>query len=72
MKENKDKEEFEKWLQNVSEDLFGEVLEALSEDGLFNLDEIYNSPNYKTVINKVKNKTKEIATKKIKALQELL
>jgi len=36
------------------------------------LDEIYNSKDYKKVIDKIKSKTKEIAVRKIKELQKLL
>jgi hypothetical protein len=39
---------------------------------LHSLDEIYNSDNYKEVITKFKNKTKEITSNKIKELQKYL
>ena len=39
---------------------------------MLDLESIYNSENYKDVIDKVKNKTKKIANKKIKELQKLL
>lgn len=68
--ENKDKKNFEKWLQNVDDSLFEEVLEELGES--FDMDRMYNSPQYKEVINKVTAKTKEIAARKIKELQALL
>lgn len=70
LKENEDKKEFEKWLENVDDDLFSEVLEEMS--GLYDLQSLYSSENYKEVINKVKSKTKEIANRKIKELQKLL
>ena len=73
LKENKDKKEFEKWIDTMDDDLFNEVWETLSEeDNLHSLNEIYNSDNYKEVISKFKNKTKEIASRKIKELQKLL
>jgi len=54
-------------------DFFNEVWESLSEeDSLHSLDEMYNSENYKEVITKIKNKTKEIASNKIKELQKYL
>jgi len=57
----------------MDDDLFNEVWETLSEeDNLHSLNEIYNSDNYKEVISKFKNKTKEIASRKIKELQKLL
>ena len=73
LSENKDKKEFENWLSQIDDDLFSEVLDELKEkDGLTDLENIYNSEDYKKVINKVKLKTKEIASKKIKELQKLL
>lgn len=71
VEENKDKKDFEQWLEKVDDDLFSEVLEELEDEGLSNLNEIYSSPNYKVTINKVKSKTKEIAERKIKELQKL-
>ena len=71
--ENKDKKEFEKWLQQVDDDLFQEVLEELAErEGLTDLDSLYKTENYQKVIDKVKAKTKEIAARKIKNLKKLL
>lgn len=71
--ENKDKKEFEKWLEKIDDDLFGEVLDELREkEGLFNLNQIYESKDYKKVIDRVKSKTKEIAARKIKELQKLM
>ena len=73
LKENEDKKEFEKWLENVDDDLFQEVLEELSEkDGLSDINSLYNSENYQQVIDKVKAKTKEIANRKIKMLKKLV
>ena len=73
LKENKDKKNFEKWVKTLPDELFNEIWEALSaEDELHSLDELYNSPNYKEVIEKFKNKSKEIANRKIKELQKLI
>ena len=71
--ENKDKKDFENWLQQVDDDLFQEVLEELAEkDGLSDINSLYNSENYQQVIDKVKTKTKEIANRKIKMLKKLI
>ena len=70
--ENKDKEEFEEWLEQIDNNLFEEVLDELKDEGLSNLDELYQSKNYKSVIEKVKAKTKQIATRKIAELQSLI
>lgn len=73
LKENKDKKDFERWVNQLDDDIFNEVWESLSkEDQLHTLDEIYNSENYKEVINKFKAKTKEIALNKIKSLQKFI
>ena len=71
--ENKDKKEFERWINEMDDDFFNEIWESLSqEDQLHSLDEIYNSDRYKEVIAKFKKKTKEIASNKIKELQKYL
>ena len=73
LKDNEDKKKFEKWVDQLDDDIFNEVWEALAaEDNLHSLNEIYNSNDYKKVIDKFKNKTKEIASGKIKKLQKLL
>ncbi len=70
---NKDKEEFENFVDSMDDDLFNEVWESLSEENnLHNLNELYDSPQYKEVINKFKNRTKEIVSNKIKDLQKYL
>ena len=71
--ENKDKKEFEKWLQQVDDDLFQEVLDELAEkEGLKDISNLYNSEKYQQVIDRVKSKTKELAARKIKNLKKLL
>lgn len=73
LKENEDKKEFEQWVDQMDDDIFNETYEALSEENtLHSLNDIYNSPNYKEVINKFKSKAKEIARGKIEQLQKLL
>lgn len=73
MLENKDKKDFEKWLSNVDDSLFSEVLDELKEkDGIYDLESLYNSENYQQVIDKVKSKTKEIVNRKIKELRKLI
>lgn len=67
--ENKDKEQFEKWLESIDDDILSEVLEEVNSDG--DLNELYNSENYKQAINKVKSKTKEIIDEKIKYLKAI-
>lgn len=71
--DNKDKKEFEEWLKRVDDDLFQEVLEELAEkEGINDIQALYNSKDYKKAIDKVKAKTKEIASRKIKSFKKLL
>ena len=71
--ENEDKKRFEDWLKQVDDDLFTEVLDELREiEGLNDLQALYNSKDYKKVIDRVTAKTKEIAARKIKSFKKLL
>jgi len=71
--ENKDKKEFEHFVDTLDDDLFNEVWESLSEeDELHTLNEIYDSPNYKEVINKFKAKVKEVVSQRIEDYKRLL
>lgn len=72
LKDNKDKRDFEKWLENIDDDLLSEVLDALKDEGLYNLEQLYQTKDYKKVISKIKAKTKEIVEKKINLLKKLL
>ena len=73
LKENKDKQEFEDWLSNIDDTLFEEVLDELkNKEGLINLEDMYQSKDYKKVIDRIKSKTKEIAQRRIKELQKLI
>ena len=72
LKDNKDKRDFEKWLENIDDDLLSEVLDALKDEGLYNLEQLYQTKDYKKVISKIKAKTKEIVEKKINSLKKLL
>lgn len=72
LKENEDKKDFEEWLSGIDDDFFSEVLDELTDEGLYNLDTIYNSENYNEIIDKVKSKTKEIALRKIERLKQLI
>ena len=71
--ENEDKKNFENWLKLVDDDLFQEVLEELAEkEGLKDIQALYNSKDYKKVIDRVTAKTKEIAARKMKMFKKLL
>lgn len=73
LKENEDKKEFENWVNDLDDEIFNETWESLSEDyGLKDLNCIYDSDNYKQIIDLFKTRTKEIASDKIKKLQKIL
>lgn len=72
LNENEDKKEFEKYLENVSDELFQEALESLEGENIKNLEEMYRSEHYPIVIEKVTSKIKELANKKIEDLKKLI
>lgn len=71
--EDRDRKEFEEWVNKLDDDLFQETWEALqAEDNLHSLDEAYKGKDYKEVIKKFKAKVREIASNRIKKLQVYL
>lgn len=71
--EEEDKQEFEKWLEKIDNELFSEVIDEIKkEDSLIDLDSLYNSKDYKKVIDKVKSKTQEVIENRIEELKSLL
>ena len=71
--ENKDKSEFETWANQLDDDIFEEVWQSLSEEcNLHDLNELYESDNYKEVINKFKDMTKRVITNKINNYKKLI
>lgn len=73
--ENKDKKEFEAWLDTVDDNMFQEALEKVQRiTGIDakQLDEDYNSDNYKGIINLFKKIIPQIAQEKINNLQRYL
>lgn len=73
LKENKDKLEFQNWVDDLDDELFNEAWESLSETyGLQELNEEYESGDYKKVINLFKNEIKKILSKKIEGFNSIL
>jgi len=70
LNENKDKEEFQKWIQELDDDIYEETIESL-KDKIKNLNEVYESEDYQDVIDAFKNKVKEIAQSRIDYLKTL-
>ena len=72
LKENKDKQEFEDWVNRLDDDIFNETWESLSNEyGLKNLNDVYNTEDYKNVINMFKSTAREIAENKVKQLTKI-
>lgn len=70
---NKDKKQFEAWVNQLDGDLFTEIWESLSEDyGLYDLNKLYESENYKKVIDLFKERTQKILNQKIEKLTKLI
>jgi hypothetical protein len=73
--ENKDKKEFEAWLDTVDDNMFQEALEKVQKiTGIDakQLDKDYNSNDYKGIINLFKKIIPQIAQEKINNLQRYL
>ena len=70
---NKDKKEFEHWLEGIDDELFSEVLEKINREyNLGDLDELYNSKDYQVAIDTIKKVTKEVINEKVLGLQRLV
>lgn len=70
---NKDKKQFEAWVNQLDGDLFTEIWESLSEDyGLYDLNKLYESEDYKKVIDLFKERTQKILSQKIEKLTKLI
>lgn len=70
---NKDKEQFEAWVNQLDDNLFSEIWESLSEDyGLYDLNKLYESEDYKKVIDLFKERTQKILSQKIEKLTKLI
>ena len=73
--ENKDKKEFEAWLDTLDDDLFQEALtkaRELTGESPQKLDDQYNSEQYKDIINLFKNVVSILVKEKIDALNKIL
>lgn len=73
LSENKDKKDFEQYVNQMPDDLFQEIWESLSEKhGLKTLNELYEGNNYKQVISLFKGEGAEILKKRIADATALL
>lgn len=69
--ENKDKEEFEKFVDELDDDIYEEVIDSLKME-IKDLTDIYETEDYKDVIASFKNKVREVAQNKINYLRTLI
>ncbi len=74
VKENKDKEEFEKWVNELDDDIFEDVWQSLSDKlgGNEKLNEMYEGKDYKKVINAFKLETMKILQSKVNKFKSML
>lgn len=73
--ENQEKKEFEQWLDSLEDDLYQEALERVQKlTGISTkqLDEDYNSEDFRRIINLFKKVVSNIASDRIAVLQKLL
>ena len=72
LEENKDKKNFEDWLDQIDDDLFSEITDNLPEGSLYNINELYKKGNYKVAKEVLKKKAEEILNSKINQLKNLI
>ena len=71
VKDNKDKKDFEKFVDSLDDDVYEEVIESL-QDEIGDLTKLYDTEAYKDVIKVFKNKVKEVAQDRINYLKTLI
>lgn len=72
-KDNKDKKEFEKWVNSLDDDVFNETWESLSEEyGLKELNDAYKTKDYQQVIDMFKDRASQVINSKINNLKSFL
>ena len=69
LKENKDKKEFEKWVDGLDDEIFEEAAVTVNKQFNGKMNEVYASKNYKDVIDAFKSTTFKIAQEKINSLR---
>lgn len=69
LKEDTRKKEFEKWCENIPDDIFQEALEIISED--YDINNIYESENFEEVICAFKKAVGKVVEDRIEKLKSL-
>ena len=69
LKEDNTKKEFEKWVDDLDDEIFEEAVGIVNEHFDGKMNEVYSSENYKDVINLFKATVTKLAQEKINSLR---
>ena len=69
LKEDNVKEQFEKWVDDLDDEIFEEAVGIVNEHFNGKMNEVYSSENYKDVINLFKATVTKLAQEKINSLR---
>ena len=69
LKEDNVKEQFEKWVDDLDDEIFEEAVGIVNEHFNGKMNEVYTSENYKDVINLFKATVTKLAQEKINSLR---
>lgn len=73
LNENKDKKDFESWVESLDDEIFSEAYNLLSKDFTSKeVNELYNSESYSTIVNAFKACANKVVCDKIQYLNNLL
>lgn len=70
LNENKDKEEFEKWVDNLDDEIFEQTVAIVNKHFNGKMNDVYASEDYKQVIDLFKHTAFKIAQEKINLLKK--
>lgn len=70
LNENKDKEEFEKWADNLDDEIFEQTVAIVNKHFNGKMNDVYASEDYKQVIDLFKRTAFKIAQEKINLLKK--
>lgn len=70
LNENKDKEEFEKWVDNLDDEIFEQTVTIVNKHFNGKMNDVYASEDYKQVIDLFKRTAFKIAQEKINLLKK--
>lgn len=70
LNENKDKEEFEKWVDNLDDEIFEQTVATVNKHFNGKMNDVYASEDYKQVIDLFKRTAFKVAQEKINLLKK--